>query len=157
VTKHVTHDETTTEDDLVVSAGALTYEGGCTYRIHQDYDRKSPHSTTTLATFVRQFVAGCEGCHRIEAARHPRYGVNTNQPCKGVTMDFVTELPESTASGYTDILVVVDRLTKMAIYLPYHKDVDSPELVRRFFEQVICKQGVPSNIVTDRVSQCAHI
>jgi hypothetical protein len=27
VTEHVTHDETTTEDDLVVSAGALTYEG----------------------------------------------------------------------------------------------------------------------------------
>jgi hypothetical protein len=45
-------------------------------------------------------------------------------------MDFVTDLPESTASGYTDILVVVDRLTKMAIYLPCHKDVDSPELVR---------------------------
>jgi hypothetical protein len=56
-------------------------------------------------------------------------------------MDFVTDLPESTASGYTDILVVVDRLTKMAIYLPYHKDVDSPELVRMFFEEVICKQA----------------
>jgi hypothetical protein len=56
-------------------------------------------------------------------------------------MDFVTDLPESTASGYTDILVVVDRLTKMAIYLPWHKDVDSPELARMFFEEVICKQA----------------
>jgi translation elongation factor EF-G len=38
VTEHVTHDETTTEDDLVVSAGALTYEG----RVYiPDYGRKS--------------------------------------------------------------------------------------------------------------------
>jgi hypothetical protein len=71
-------------------------------------------------------------------------------------MDFVTDLPESTASGYTD-MVVVDRLTNMAIYLPWRKDADSPELARMFFEEVICKHGVPSNIVTDRGSQCAHI
>jgi hypothetical protein len=115
--------------------------GGCTYRIHQDYGRKSPHSTTTLATSVRQFIAGCEVRHRIKAARHPKHGVNTDQPCEGVTMDFVTDLPESTASGYTDILVVVNRLTKMAIYLPYYKDVDSPELVRMFFKEVICKEA----------------
>jgi hypothetical protein len=56
-------------------------------------------------------------------------------------MDFVTDLPESTASGYTDIMVVVDRLTKMAIYLPDRKDVDSLELARMFFEVVICKQA----------------
>jgi hypothetical protein len=115
--------------------------GGCTDRIHQDYGQNSPHSTTTLATSVRQFVAGCEVCHRMEVARHPRHGVNTDQPCEGVTMAFVTDLSESTASGYTDILIVVDRLTKMAIYLPYHKNVDSPELVRMFFEQVICKRA----------------
>ena len=65
-------------------------------------------------------------------------------------MDFVTDLPESTASGYTGILVIVDRLTKMAIYLPCRKDIDSPELARMFFEHVICKRGVPDNIVTDR-------
>jgi hypothetical protein len=70
-----------------------------------------------------------------------------------VTMDFVTDLPESTALAYTVILAVVDQLTKMAIDLPYRKEVDSPELARMFFEEVICKHGVPSNIVTDRGSQ----
>ena len=89
-----------------------------------------------------------------------------NQPWEGVTMDFVTDLPESTASQYTGILVIVDRLTKMAIYLPCRKDVDSPELARMFFEEVICKHSVPSNIVTDQGSQftsrfwnrvCSHL
>jgi len=31
-------------------------------------------------------------------------------------MDFIEQLPESL--GYTDILVVVDRLTKQAIFIP---------------------------------------
>jgi len=64
-------------------------------------------------------------------------------------MDFVTDLPASTASGYTGILVIVHQPTKMAIYLPCRKDIDSPELARMFFEHVICNWGVPDNIVTD--------
>jgi hypothetical protein len=87
-------------------------------------------------------------------------------PWEGVTMDFVTDLAESTASGYTGILVIVDRLTKMAIYLSCRKDIDSPELARLFFEHVISKRGVPDNIVTDRGTQltsrfwtrvCSHL
>ena len=111
-----------------------------------------------LDTTVQKYVAGCEVCHRIKAPRHARYGANMPLPppyhaWDGVTMDFVTDLPESTKSGDTGILVIVDRLTKMAIYLPCQKDIDSAELARMFFEHVICKQGVPNNIVTDRGTQ----
>jgi hypothetical protein len=65
-------------------------------------------------------------------------------------MDSVTDLPESTTSGYTGILVVVERLSNMVIHLRWRKDIDSPELARMFFEQIICKHGIPDNIVTDR-------
>jgi len=64
-------------------------------------------------------------------------------------MDLVTDLPESTASGYTGILVIVVRLTTMSIYLPCRNDIDSPELARMLFEHVICKRGIPENITTD--------
>jgi transposase InsO family protein len=37
----------------------------------------------------------------------------------------------------------------MAIYHPCRKNIDSPELVRIFFEHVIYKRGVPDSIVTD--------
>jgi len=103
---------------------------------------------------VQKYIARCELCHRIKAPRHAHHGTNValtplSRPREGVTMDFVMDLPESTASGYRGILVIVDRLTKMAIYLPCRKDIDSPELARMFFEHVICKRGVPDNIVTD--------
>jgi len=66
-----------------------------------------------LDTTVRKYVAGCEVCHRVKAPRHARYGANMPlpppyHPWDGVTMDFVTDLPESTKSGYTGILFIVD-------------------------------------------------
>jgi len=65
---------------------------------------------------VRKYVSGCEVCHQIKAPRHPRQGISMplekpTRPGEGVTMDFITHLPESMASGYTGILVIVDRLT----------------------------------------------
>jgi len=61
---------------------------------------------------VRKYVASYEVCHRINAPRHPCHGVNMPLlppyiPWEGVTMDFVTDVPKSTASGFTGILVVV--------------------------------------------------
>jgi len=61
-----------------------------------------------------------------------------------------TDLPESTESGYTGILVIIDVLTKMAIYLPCRKDIESPEQAGMFFEHGICKGGIPDNITTDQ-------
>jgi len=76
-----------------------------------------------------------------------------SRPWEGVTMAFVTDLPESTALGYSGILVIVDKLTKMVIDLPCQKDINSPELARLFFEQVICKRPIPDNIFTDCSTQ----
>ena len=120
---------------------------------------------------VRKYVSSCAVCHRINAPRHARQVINMpletpSRPWEGVTMDFITNLPDSTASGYTGILVIVDRLTQMAIYLPCRKDIDSPEVAWLSFEHVICKRGVPDNIVTDRGTQftsrfwiqvCSHL
>jgi len=55
---------------------------------------------------VRKYIAGCELCHRIKAPRHAHHSTNMplpppSRPWEGVTMDFVTDLPESTASEYT--------------------------------------------------------
>ena len=66
-----------------------------------------------------------------------------------MSLDFITDLTESTASGYTGILVIIDLLTKVAIYLHCRKDIDSPELPQMFFEHVICKCGIPDNVITD--------
>jgi len=107
---------------------------------------------------IRKYVAGCEVCHQIKSPSRARHGTNMplpppHQPWEGVTMDFVTDLPESMASAYTGILAIVNRLIMMAIYLPCRKNIESPELARMLFEQVICKHCVPDNIITNRGKQ----
>jgi len=111
-----------------------------------------------MDSHVHSYVSSCEICHRIKAPRHTRHGINMlletpSLPWEDVTMDMVTNLPESTASGYTTILVIVDRLTKMAIYLPCWKNIDSPEVAQLLFEHVICKHSILDNKVTDRGTQ----
>ena len=50
-------------------------------------------------TTVGKYVAGCQVCHRINAPRHTQYGPDMPppppyNPWDGITMDFVTDLPE---------------------------------------------------------------
>ena len=120
---------------------------------------------------VCKHVSGCKVSHRIKAPWDARHGITMpferpSRPCEGVMMDFVTDWPESTASGYTGIVIIVDRLTKMGIYLPCRKDIDSPELAQLFFQHGICKLGVPDCIVPDPGTQftsrfwtrvCSHL
>jgi len=162
-----------------VTAGALTYEGRIYVpaddTLHSQvislfHDNPESGHFGTLKTAelvsrdfywpamdatVREYLSSSELCHWIKAPRHNQHGLNMplqppSRTWEAVTMDFVSVLPESTASKYTGILVIVDWLRQMATYLPSRKDIHSPESARMFFEHVICKRGLTDNIVSDR-------
>jgi len=50
-------------------------------------------------------------------------------PSDCITLDCVTDLPEKTACRYREILAVIDRVMKVAIFLPCRKDIVSQELM----------------------------
>ena len=63
-------------------------------------------------------------------------------------MDWITDLPHSC---YHDaILVVVDRLTKMAIFIPTTKSIPAPDMATIFIQHVVRVHGVPDTLVSDR-------
>jgi len=62
-------------------------------------------------------------------------------------MDFIEQLPSST--GFTAILVMVDWLSKQAIFIPTHDTTTSPELAKLFLLHVFSKHGVPAHITSD--------
>jgi len=66
-------------------------------------------------------------------------------------MDFIEHLPES--SGNTSILVIVERLTHQAVFIPCHGKLTSEELARVFLTHVFAKHGAPTNISADRGSE----
>jgi len=63
-------------------------------------------------------------------------------------MDFIEKLPSS--SRFDTILVIVDRLTKQAIFIPAHDTITSVDLARLFILHVFSKHGVPSYVTPDR-------
>jgi hypothetical protein len=57
-----------------------------------------------MDSHARRYVSCCEVCHRINPPQHSRHRINMpleapSRPWEGDTMDFVTDLPESTRSG----------------------------------------------------------
>ena len=106
---------------------------------------------------VEAYCNDCLKCRRSAAPRHRPYGLLNplpvpTGPWEDVTMDFITELPPCKYMGqvYESILVVVDRLTKMAHYIPAKGDWDAPDLAQVWLREVIRLHGVPKTVVSDR-------
>jgi len=66
-------------------------------------------------------------------------------------MDFIKKLPSS--SSFDTILVIVDRLSKQAIFIPTHDTITSAELARLFVTHVFSKHRVPAHVTSDRGSE----
>nr|GFA92374.1 putative reverse transcriptase domain-containing protein [Tanacetum cinerariifolium] len=64
-------------------------------------------------------------------------------------MDFVTKLPKS-SQGYDTIWVIVDRLTKSAIFTPIRETDPMDKLARIYLKEVVTRHGIPVSIISDR-------
>ncbi|GJT58035.1 putative reverse transcriptase domain-containing protein [Tanacetum coccineum] len=66
-----------------------------------------------------------------------------------ITMDFVTKLPNS-SQGYDTIWMIVDRLTKSAIFVPMRETDPMDKLARMYLKEVVTRHGIPLSIIYDR-------
>lgn len=75
-------------------------------------------------------------------------------PFSTISMDFITELPES--KGYNALFVVVDRdLSKGIILMPCHKTTDAIKTAELLHNHVYRRFGLPRKIISDRGTQFA--
>ena len=106
-----------------------------------------------LREFVSDYVRSYNVCRRNKARHHKPYGLLKQlpippRPWESISMDFIEQLPPS--GGYTDILVVVDRLTKQALFIPTIRSLDATMLAELFIKHIFSKHGVPSHVTSDR-------
>ena len=66
-------------------------------------------------------------------------------------MDFITDLPPS--ATFDAICVVVDRLTKMAHFIPCRKSISGEETAKLFLDNIYRYHGLPDDIISDRGPQ----
>ncbi|WVZ64465.1 hypothetical protein U9M48_013974 [Paspalum notatum var. saurae] len=69
-----------------------------------------------------------------------------------ISMDFIVGLPR-TQKGYNSIWVVVDRLTKVAHFIPVNTTYSGARLAELYISRIVCLHGVPKRIISDRGSQ----
>jgi hypothetical protein len=58
-----------------------------------------------------------------------------------------------TQSGYDSILVIVDRLTKVAHFIPVKTTYSRPQLAELYMSRIVYLHAVPKKIVSDRGTQ----
>ncbi|GJU62700.1 putative reverse transcriptase domain-containing protein [Tanacetum coccineum] len=64
-------------------------------------------------------------------------------------MDFVMKLPKS-SQGYDTIWVIIDQLTKSAIFVPMRETDPMDKLARLYLKEVVTRHGIPVSIICDR-------
>jgi len=106
-----------------------------------------------MRDLIKEYVKNCDMCQRTKAVRHAPYGlVQPNEvpekPWKSISMDFITDLPKS--EGYDATLVVIDRLTIMSHFIPWHKDMNARQFATSFIKEIFRLHGLPKDIITDR-------
>jgi hypothetical protein len=69
-----------------------------------------------------------------------------------IAMDFIVGLAR-TQSGYDSISVIVDRLTKVAHFIPVKTTYSGMQLVELYMSRIVCLHGVPKKIVSDTGTQ----
>ena len=110
----------------------------------------------SLNSDVVEYVRSCDICARSKSSRHKPYGflkplAVADRPWSSISMDYITDLPSS--NGFTCILVVIDRLTKMGHFIAFAGIPSAEETAIAFINGIFCLHGLPSEIISDRGSQ----
>ena len=108
---------------------------------------RGPHS------FVIKYVATCLPCQRSKTPRHKPHGLLQplpvpTRPWSSISIDFIVKLPKS--NGCDSILVIVDRMTKLAHFIGCNESMQAPDLANLFLRNVFRAHGLPLDIVSDR-------
>jgi hypothetical protein len=102
-------------------------------------------------------VAMCDVCQRVKAEHQRPAGLL--HPLKipewkweEIGIDFIVGLPR-TSAGYDSIWVMVDRLTKVAHFIPVKTTYEVSQVAELYMAWIVSLHGVPRKIILDRGSQ----
>jgi len=105
-----------------------------------------------MRNFINNYISSCEQCSRCKVLRHKPYGYLQplpipTKPWQAISIDFIVKLPIS--NNYIAILVIVDRFTKMAYFIPTVNEIDAKNTAKLFLNNIYKLYSLPQEIVLD--------
>jgi transposase InsO family protein len=102
---------------------------------------------------VEDFVKQCSICQHAKHSNSLPPGLLQPLPIpqgawQDLSMDFIEGLPKS--KGFNVILVIVDRFTKYAHFVPIRHPFTTRTIAKSVFDNVVKLHGLPKTIVSDR-------
>lgn len=102
---------------------------------------------------IQEFVRQCDICQRQKYMASSPGGLLQPLPIpeqiwEDISLDFITGLPKS--KQFEAILVVVDRLSKYAHFIPLKHPYTARSIAEIFCKEIIKLHGLPLSIVSDR-------
>jgi hypothetical protein len=106
---------------------------------------------------IAQYVARCDTCQRTKVEHQKPVCLLQPLPVpewkwEEIGMDFVTGLPQ-TQKGNDSIWVIIDRLTKVAHFIPVKTTFGGATLARIYLKEIVRLHGILRKIVSDRGTQ----
>jgi len=105
-----------------------------------------------LGVQIREYVRSCDECQHSKSLRHAGYGLL--QPFEvlyaawtSISTDIITQVPESQVE--TQIMVVVERFTKMVHFIGLHENTTAKEVPEAFHREVWKLHGLSTKIISD--------
>jgi hypothetical protein len=112
-------------------------------------DLKQHYWWTKMKIEIARYVGICGTCRRVKAvhlktARPLQYLPIPAWKWVAISMDFIVGLPR-TAKGFDSIWVIVDRLTKIANFLPVKADHLVVVYAQLYIARILSLHGIPKN------------
>jgi hypothetical protein len=128
---------------------------------HLSRDRTAERLQLVLAwwpNWILDIESYCSSCDRCQKSNRPtgkRFGLlqRIEEPksrWEVINMDFVTALPPGGKESFNTVLVIVDRFSSRARFLPCYKDNSALDIALIFWQQVINNVGCPKVIISNR-------
>nr|GFB64179.1 putative reverse transcriptase domain-containing protein [Tanacetum cinerariifolium] len=134
------------------------------YSIHPGSDKmyqdmKKLYWWPNMKADIATYVSKCLTCAKVKAEHQKPLGLLVQPKISewkwdNITMDFFTKLPKS-SQGYDTIWVIVERLTKSAIFTPIRETDPMDKLAMIYLKEVVTRHGIPVSIISDRDSRFA--
>jgi hypothetical protein len=120
-------------------------------------DLKQHYWWTKMKIEIACYVARCDTCRRVKAIHMKTAGPLQYLPIptwkwEDISMDFIVGLPRTT-KGFDSIWVVIDRLTKIAHFLPVKTKYLVVAYAELYIARILRLHGVPKTIVSDHGPQ----